>query len=64
MGKLCASENCFTALCCNCIPLPAGLSGAVTTPTTFILASIKAFKDATAKAGVPINTILGLSFMV
>jgi hypothetical protein len=45
------------------MPLPAGLSGAVTTPTTFIFACNNAFKEATANAGVPIKTILGLLSM-
>ena len=63
IGKLWARANCLTALCCSCMPLPAGLSGAVTTPTTFIFACNNALKEATAKAGVPIKTILGLLSM-
>lgn len=38
-------------------PLPAGLSGAVTTQTTFCPDATMASKDADAKSGVPKNTI-------
>ncbi|MNY15370.1 hypothetical protein D3C86_1485790 [compost metagenome] len=49
---------CFTALSCSFCPRPAGLSAAVTTPTTSKPACTKASKEATAKSGVPIKTNL------
>src|SRR5690606_3667391 len=48
----------FTALSLSFRPLPAGLSGAVMTPTTWYLFSMMLFKMETANSGVPINTIL------
>ena len=56
--KLCSRANFLTADSFNFCPLPAGLSGAVITPTISKSDSKRAFKDATAKSGVPINTIL------
>jgi len=41
----------------NLRPLPAGLSGAVTTETTLNPLETKASKEATAKSGVPMKTI-------
>ena len=61
---LLAKERCFgspgffTGENCNCMPLPAGLSGAVITPTTSKPASNIACNDATAKSGVPKKTTL------
>ena len=47
----------FTADSFNFLPLPAGLSGAVITPTTLNFAFISASKVATANSGVPIKII-------
>src|SRR5690606_20023182 len=58
-GRLRLSAYIFTAGRLICLPLPAGLSGAVITATTLKLFSTNAFSEATAKSGVPINTILG-----
>ena len=56
--KLFSTAYFFTALCCNCIPLPAGLSGAVITATILQPVFTNASNDATANSGVPIKTIL------
>ena len=56
-GKLFSTAYFFTALCCNCKPRPAGLSGAVTTDTMLKPAFTNASNEATAKGGVPIKTI-------
>jgi hypothetical protein len=45
------------------MPLPAGLSGAVTTPTILNPAVTNASKEATAKSGVPIKTIRGFNIL-
>src|SRR6185312_39299 len=49
----------FTALADSCIPRPAGLSGAVNTPTTLYPAATMASRLATANSGVPMKTIRG-----
>lgn len=51
--------NTFTADGLSFCPLPAGLSGAVMTPTTGYSCCSKAAKVATANSGVPIKTIRG-----
>ena len=55
--RLFATAYFFTALCCISIPRPAGLSGAVITPTILQPAFTNASSDATANSGVPMNTI-------
>ena len=47
----------FTALSVSFMPLPAGLSGAVTTAAISYPAFTNASKEATANSGVPINTM-------
>src|SRR5690554_6590577 len=56
--KSCSKAYFFTADAISFLPRPAGLSGAVITPTIFLLASTIARSTPTAKSGVPINTIL------
>ena len=48
----------FTALSFSFMPRPAGLSGAVTTPTILHCAFTNASREATAKSGVPMKIIL------
>ena len=61
-GIWCSTANFLTADCCNFMPRPAGLSGAVTAAATGYPASTKVRKLATAKSGVPKKTIFNFLF--
>ena len=54
-----SSANCLTGQAVSFLPLPAGRSGCVTTPTmSYRPSSASALSEGTAKSGVPMNTRL------